>query len=108
MASSKTKLASELKSEVEKNIYLTMENKYFLLENFSVLPEKILKGLLKDLKKQNTTARKYIEKAIDENPGLVTEMKSKSRILKQKLTEIQEEEGKEAIERKLEKQLRKA
>lgn len=103
----KAQLITNLKKEAQKNLLLTMKNREFLISSASLLPEKILKNLLKNLKDQNKKTEKYIEIAINNNPNLAMEMKSKSRVIKQKISELQENEEKSNIEKNIDEELQK-
>lgn len=92
--------------EVGKNILLTRANRNFLLINGKLLPEKLIKIIYKELKSQNEMIEKYIKIAIDNNPELVEEIKSRAKKNKNLILKLKESEEKGGAEMELEEELK--
>lgn len=103
--SSKKELVRKLKKEVEKNFFLTVQNREFLMSHAESLPAGIIRKMLESLKEHNKKVQKYIEIAIDNNPRLAIEMKTKAKQLKQKILKLRESEEQTPTEETLEKEL---
>ena len=100
-------LKKEFLEALEDNLYVKPANKKYLIENFDNLPERTLKGLLKELKDQNDITEKYIKIAIDNDTELVKDMQALKKKMKKDVVELEESEEKGGLEEILEEELNK-
>ena len=101
-----SKLKKEFLAELEKNILLNNKNRHFLLSRIDSLPDQVLTTLLKELKKQNRMADKFLKIAIDNDPDIVEDMKTKAKQFKNKVTKLKESEEIKDVETTLEEELK--
>ena len=97
----------QLLKELKKCWYLPKEDKSFWIENMSDLPNHTLLNVLKSIQHSNKLMSKFLQTAIDENPGnnYVKEIKAKINQIKLKAFEIEEEESKSKLDDELERQI---
>lgn len=95
-----------LKKEMDKNLYLADSEKRYWLTNAAKLPPKMIGYFLYLLKNENRIAEKAIKKAINNKPGLVSEITNKSKTIRAELRKLRNLEEASEADQSLEEYLK--
>jgi len=90
---------------LNENLYVSPENRNFLMRNFDNLPISVLNNVFDKLSSQNNTTSKYIAVAINEDPSILDQMKKSKKEIKKKIVDMTQSEEESLAEDTLESQL---
>ena len=83
---------SKFIKEIKQSILIDEKEKNTWIEQAQTLPKVFVQNFSKFLKARNTLVKKYLEKAIEANPQLITELKNQITKIKINILKLQENE----------------
>ena len=98
---------NKFSAEVQRSLLLSDEDKQYWLGNIDKFPQTLLEYFFKIIAEKNQIVDRCINRALQDDPGIVPELKEKVRKMKKDILALEEtdESKPEDLEKSLEEQL---